>query len=67
MADFLSIKDEWVLADSSLRLITAQLGFEKKFYTYDEIKQLLPETWYNLHFVKVSNWMNLFKCLYVVK
>ncbi len=67
LSDFLSIKDEWVLADSTLELIMEQFGFEKKFYTRDEIKQIIPDTWYNLHFAKVSNWFNLFKCLYIVK
>lgn len=67
LQQFLNIEDEWVLSDSSLRLITSFLGYEKRFYTKDEIMDSAICEWHNLHFQKISDWLNLFKCIYINK
>ena len=67
LQQFLNIEDEWVLSDSSLRLITSFLGYEKRFYTKDEIMDSAICEWHNLHFQKISDWLNLFKRIYINK
>ena len=68
LQQFLNIEDEWVLSDSSLRLITSS------FLDMKKVLQKKMKLWIVL-FVngttyisqKISDWLNLFKCIYINK